>query len=189
MKISSFIAITALGLLLFAPNTGAHELQDNRATLVLRDNTHLAITLFIAYDHALHLALAPKHSFQEFLLVYSAMKPQDLQKELLRAQAKFQSETRLHLSPGGEVALTNWIWPDAKQVQTLLQRRVMQAIVDPVAVLYDEPVEIHADANSQQEITSLHIVFPEEFQRVLVVSYRPSQLWVEPESWSSAIKF
>jgi hypothetical protein len=63
----------ALFLALLVPNLFAHELQDNRATRVLRDEYHLSLTLFINYTDALFLALAPKRPFQEFLLVYSAM--------------------------------------------------------------------------------------------------------------------
>jgi hypothetical protein len=173
-----------LTFLLLSAGAGAHELQDNRATLVLRDNTHLSITLYIAYGDALHLALAPQRPLQEFLVMYSAMKPELLQKELLRAQAQFQ-----YLSMGRELPVTNWVWPDAKQVQSLLQRRIMAAMVDPAGHAHEEPVEIHADANSQQEILTVRAQFPEAFARVLLVAFRPSQLWVEPKSLSSPVKF
>src|SRR5579883_2999321 len=146
----------------------AHELQDNRATLVLRDETHISVTIYLAYGDVLHTALAPQRPMAEFLVVYSAMKPELLQKELLRAQARFQSATRLYLAAGREVGLTNWVFPDAKQVQAMLQQRIMQAMVDPAGHAHDEPLEIHADANSQEPIAAVRIQFPEEFQKVLV---------------------
>ena len=71
----------------------------------------------------------------------------------------------------------------------MLQQRIMQAMVDPAGHAHDEPLKIHADANSREEITAVRVQFPEEFQKVLVVSYRPNQLWVEPKSWSPAIRF
>ncbi len=179
----------AMALALLVPRASAHELQDNRATLVLRDKTHLTVTMFVAYTEALHLALAPQRPYAAFLVVYSSMKPEDLQRELQKAQSKFQSATKLHVSPGSETALTNWIWPDAKQVQTLLQQRVMQAMVDPSGHSHEPPVEVHAEANAKQEVTSLKIQFPEEFRKVLVVAFRPTQLWVEPRSLSAEIRF
>lgn len=166
-----------------------HDLADNRAQLVLRDKTHLSVTLFIAYPDALQLALAPQRSPQEFLLVYSAMKPEDLQKDLLRAQAKFQAGIHIYSAPGQELTLTNWVWPEATQVRTLLQQRVMQAVVDPKNFGHDSPLEIRAEAISLREITSVQVQFPEEFQKVLVVAYRPSQQWAEPKAISPAIKF
>lgn len=175
--------------LVWARGAGAHDLQDNRATLVLRDGLHVSVTLYIAYADALHLALAPQMPPEEFLVAYSAMKPELLQKELFRAQTRFQSATRLYLATGKEIPLTNWIWPDARQVQAMLQQRIMQAMVDPAGHAHEEPLEIRADGNSREEITEVRVQFPEEFRKVLVVSYRPKQLWVEPKSWSPAIRF
>jgi hypothetical protein len=182
MKTLSLLAILAAAAV-------AHELQENRATLVLRDNTHLSVTLYIAYGEALRLALAPKRSEPEFLVMYSAMRPDRLQKELLRAQAKFQSDTHLYLSMGRELPLTNWVWPDVPKVQALMQQRVMQAMVDPGGHSHEEPLEIHADANSQQEILTARVQFPEEFRKVLVVAYRPTQQWAEPHTLSPVIRF
>lgn len=88
-----------------------------------------------------------------------------------------------------EIPLTNWIWPDFKQVQDLLRQRVMQAMVDGKGHTHESPLEIHADANAQREITTVQAQFPDEFQKMLVVAFRPNQLWVERKALSSAIKF
>lgn len=181
------LTTTILGLL--SVPAAAHEIQDNRATLVLRDQTHLSVTLFILYTDALHLALAPQRPLPEFLAVYSAMTPEKLAQELLRAQTTFQSATHLYLSPSKPVGLTNWIWPAAPHVRALLQRRTMEAIIDPNGHSHEEPTEIHADANTQAEITSVQVQFPEEFQKMLVVSYRPSQVSLERKTLSPAIRF
>ena len=183
------IPVRIAAALLLLHSAGAHELQENRATLVLRDHTHLSVTLFIGYADALHLALAPQRPLQEFLLVYSAMKAEQLQTELGRAQARFEAGTHVYVAAGTEAPLTNWTWPDAKQVQALLQQRAMAAMVDPAGHLHDSPVEIHADANAAQEVASVRVQFPEEFQKVLVVAFRPTQVWVESKAVSPAIKF
>ena len=173
-----------------APVAKAHDLDENRATLVLRDRTHLSVTLYLNYAQALHRALLPHREYGAFLLMYSSMKPDDLEKELQRAQAKFELETRM--TPSGTparqpVPLMAWTWPRITQVQTMLQRQAMQAIVD--GHVHEPPTEIHAHAVSPQEVTAITIRFPAEFERVLVVFYRPNQVWVDPRSPSPAIKF
>jgi hypothetical protein len=186
-----FIAATlaTAAMLPLVPKAAAHDVQDNRARIVLRDERHLSVSLFIAYADALRLALAPQRSPQEFLMVYSATDPARLQKELLRAQARFQAETKLYLATGKEIPLTGWVWPDAKQVQAMMQQRIMQAMVDPAGHAHDEPVEIDADTIAPENVVAVRVQFPEEFQNVLVVWYRASQLSVEPKSWSPALKF
>lgn len=167
----------------------AHEIQDNRATLVLRDQTHLSVTIYLAYSEALRLALAPQRPMSEFAMVYSTMSTDRLQKELLKAQAKFQATTRIYLAAGRELPVTNWIFPDPVVVQTTLRQMTMLSVVDPSAHAHEEPLEIHADANSPEPVTAIRVQFPEEFQKVLVVAYRPTQLWIEPKTWSPAIRF
>ena len=186
------MSLTKIGvLLLMAGLMPAHELPENRATLVLRDKTHVTVTLFVNYPEALHAAISPQRPFPEFLIVLSNMKAEELTKVLVRAQTKFEASTKLYLSGPArkEVSLTNWAWPDAKQVQGMLQRRIMQAMVDPSAHAHEPPTEVHVDGNAPLEIVSLVMQFPPEFQKVLVVSYRPNQVWAERGVVSPEIKF
>lgn len=178
-------------LLLMAGLMPAHELPENRATLVLRDKTHVTVTLFVNYPEALHAAISPQRPFPEFLIVLSNMNAEELTKVLVRAQTKFEASTKLYLSGPArkEVSLTNWAWPDAKQVQGMLQRQIMQTMVDPAAHPHESPAEIRVEGNAFQEIGSLMMQFPPEFQKVLVVSYRPNQVWAERGVVSPEIKF
>ncbi len=166
----------------------AHELQDNRATLVLRDKTHVSVTLFVKYTEALHLALAPQQPYTAFLIVYSTMDSAAFEKELLRAQAKFQASTGIRQA-ATQVTMTNWIWPGAKQVQAMMQNQIMQATVDPGGHAHEEASEIRADAVATREIRGVTMEFPDEFRRMLVVSYRPNQVWVHPKGPSVEIRF
>ncbi len=132
----------------------------------------------------------PQREYGAFLLVYSAMKPEDLKIELLRAQAKFEAGIRITpKSPGPLVTLkaAGWNWPDIKKVQTMLQQQVMQAMVD--GHVHDTPTEIHADLVSAREIVSVTVRFPEEFQKVLLVTYRPHEVWVDTGAPSAEVKF
>ena len=172
----------------FALTLTAHEVDDNRANLILRDKTHVSLTLFLDFTTVLHQALAPQRTYSAFLVVASAMKPEDFAKDLQRAQAKLQAATHLY-GPAGELPLTHWTWPDAKQVQAQFQQLVMQAMVDPAAHTHQPPLEVHAEAVSVQEIGGVKIQFPEEFQKVLVVAYKPTQVWLERKAVSPQIRF
>ena len=181
---------TTLLLALMPLVAGAHELQENRATIVLRDQVHVSVTLYLNYCEALYQALAPQRPYAAFLVVYSGMKPDELQKELLKAQAKFQAGTRLHLSAGGDEApLTGWVWPDLKQVQDLLRRELMQAMVDPASHTHEAPSEVRVEARAPRKVGSVFVRFPVEFRKVLVVSYRPNQTWAEPKGPGVEVKF
>ncbi len=185
--IKQFLAAAALCPLFTA--LFAHELQANRLTVVLRDDTHVSLTYFIDYPAALHRALAPKRPMVEFIGVYSAMKPADFQKELSKAQAKFTSSTRLAPPAGTPLTITNWQWPEPARVQALLQERAMQALVASGEHAYEAALEVHAEATSPRNISSIAAQLPEEFGKVLVISYLPRQAWAAPGAAPTPIKF
>jgi hypothetical protein len=188
MKI--FLSVLML-LWALAASATAHELQDNRATLVLRDGVHLALTLFVDYPNVLHQVLAPQSTVQQFMLMHSAMKPQEFQAQLVAAQRRLQDGISITMSTGKTVALTQWVWPDAASVQKLLQQRAMQSLVAPKDHAHMVPMEIRAEAKSSNasDLKSVTLQLPAVLQQVLVVSYQPKQVWVKPHTPPPAIHF
>ncbi|MEI6546799.1 MAG: hypothetical protein WCN85_07265 [Burkholderiales bacterium] len=196
-------AVVSLLLMAFAsgaiaPAVNAHELQANRATLVLRDERHLSLSLFIDYVEALHASLAPDRPMQAFLAQFSAMKPAELQTHLLRTQQQWIRQIELSVvdpgrTPAGRpmlpLALRNWIWPDAPRVQRLLQERLMQELVAPAGHGHDEPMEIRAESTALRAVSEARLSLPKAFGRVLIVWYRPRQFWVDPGTVSGVIRF
>jgi hypothetical protein len=182
-------ALTTVWML--ATGAQAHELDSNRATLVLRDRLHVSITFFVDYPGVLHQVLAPQRSVQEFVLMYASMKPPEFKAQLIEAQRQLQSNTALMLHGGKAAMLTQWKWPEAAVVQNLLQQRAMQAVVAPGDHAHIAPTEIRAEAKSTHaaDFTSVTLKLPAQFQQVLVVSYRPKQVWLKPHAVSPAISF
>lgn len=184
-----FIAI-ALALSLLRSKTAlSHELPANRATLVLRDQTHLSLTLYIDYIETLHRALAPNKSARDFLLITSALTPQEFQQQLQRAQAKLDAETRATLNGASTVTIAGWVWPEPAKIQSLIQQQVMAAMVGAGEHSHAAPIEIRANITHTKPISEATIQFAEAFGKMLVVWYRPKQTWVAPKQLSPVMKF
>lgn len=179
--------------LALSTNALAHELQASRATLVLRDKQHLYLTFFVDYASVLHQVISPQRSYQEFVMMHAAMKPQELQVQLLAAQSKLKSNIAVVLQNGKTVALSQWLWPELATVQTLLQQRAMQAVVAPADDhnSHAAPTEIRAEAvaTNSQDFTAITLKLPPEFQQVLLVSYQPKQVWMKPKTSPPVIIF
>ena len=173
----------------------AHELPENRATMVLRDETHVSLTFYVDYPDVLYAVLAPKKSHREFLLAYAAMKPEDFRQQILVAQSKLQAETHATLNGGNPAIITGWVWPSAASIQTLIQKEVMESMVGSKSNAsasqhtHEEPTEIRANITHDKPIKDANIQFAEAFGKILLVSYRPQQSWVETKQISSLIKF
>ena len=168
---------------------GAHELPDNRATLVLRDKTHVAITLFLAYPDALHKALAPEMSLNQFVLTYAAMQPSVFKGALLKAQAHFQNQLKLATSDGKVAVLERWVWPAVGPAQEALRQKAVQFVVAPNEHAHEAQLEVRAEFKASQSVTSLRIAFPSAFGRILVVSYKPNEVWSEPNQPPAVVHF
>ena len=188
MKFSATLFALLWALATSAP---AHELQGSRATLVLRDQLHLTLTLLVDYPKVLHQVLAPHMTLQEFLLMHTSMKPPEFQAQLISAQRKLEEGTSLGLGNGKKTSFTQWVWPDAASVQKLLQQRVMQSVVAPKDHVHAPPTEIRTEARSSQasDFKSVTLQLPTALQQVLVVSYQPKQVWLQPQSPTLLIRF
>jgi hypothetical protein len=196
IRINMFVAriiLLCLVALLSITSARCHELTENRATLVLRDEIHVTLTCYVDYPDVLYAVLAPKKSHREFLLAYSAMKPEDFRQQMLLAQSKLQTETRATLNDGKEAVITGWVWPDSARIQVLIQQEVMKSMVGGVANTnvhaHAPPTEIRANITSDTPIKNATIKFAEAFGKMLLVSYRPEQSWVAPKQTSSLVKF
>ncbi len=185
---SRIVAMAALGLTCTAP-AYAHELPENRATLVLRDQTHLSLTLYIDFVVAAHQALAPQQSLREFLLVCAALSPEEFHKLMQRAQTKLEAETRATLNGGSAAKFTGWVWPKSEKIRVSIQQQVMASIVDTSNHTHEPPFEIRAHITHDKPIAESKVQFAEAFGKVLLIWYRPKQIWVLPKQPSPAMKF
>ena len=181
----------ALAFLTFSAwgTAGAHELQESRATLVQRENTLVTMTLYLDLPQALYRSLAPQGSFVAFAVAHANLPPDVFKAVLLRAISRLQSELRATRPAGQALTLQRWAWPEPVRVQAALRERLMEAMVAPGEHSHIAPLEVRAEVHAAQPITALLLEFPPAFGRVMVMSYRPKQVWVEPLRVSPEIAF
>ena len=182
--------VAALAALPATGRLAAHELPGNRLTVVRRDELHLALTLFLDDGlQVLQRLLEPTRDLREFILAHAPMPPAQLQARLRQAARALDEGTRVTSLAGQAWKLSGWEWPEATQVSRLLQQRAMQAVVAPGEHAHDSAVELRAQAHTERAGASVSVTLPRSLGRVLVVSYRPSQIGVEPGSASPALRF
>jgi hypothetical protein len=180
-------ALATLTAIVLVSAAGAHELTDNRATLVLRDRTHLSMTLYLRYTEAVHKALAPQAGYGEFLVAVSALGAADFEKQMQRAHQTLQSGMRITLNERQAAGFSNWAWPDPGKTQRLFQQQVMEATLG--GHHHEEPVEVRADVISTTEIRTASVEFGRALGKVLLVWYRPQQSWMDPGQKSPPLRF
>ena len=169
-------------LLALTSQVSGHELMDNRATLILRDQTHVSLTLYIDLMEAVRKAVAPNTKPAEFIVAYSAMSPGEFKAALLSAEKRMEEQISLVDADGGPLPLRNWQWPEPSAAQATIREMAMRAIVSPGEHAHPPPAEIRAEAQSSHKLSSLRALFPAELGELLVVSYQPRQTRVRPRT-------
>lgn len=166
-----------------------HELEADRMTLILRDQSHLSISLYINYTEALARQLQPGNTEESFILEYAAMAPEAFARAIGNAQ-KTISEGLVLSQPGGwRITLNHWQWPDTQRLHDQLQEKAMQLLVDPGHHEHMPVQEIHAEGFANKTLDTVSVQLPPSLPRVLVVSYKPSQNWVMAGQKSPEIRF
>ena len=182
-------AVCSLVLAALALCASAHESTDNRATLVLREPSHLVVTLYVGYGELLHRTLAPQQPMVDFLAAHASMSPDEFSRVATAAQARWQSSVALRSAQDKPLGDAVWAWPKPAEVQQLLRMRLMQSLADPGRAAHEEPTEVRAELRSSKPIAALKVTFPPEFQKVILVSYRPSQATLEPGKPAALVQF
>ena len=182
-------ALPLAALMLAWGASGAHELMENRATLVMRDRTQVSMTMYVRYTEAVHKVLAPHVAYGEFLVAVASLSPEDFDKQITRAHSGLQSDTRVFLAGGQALSFTNWAWPDRATAQRLFQHRLMEAVVDGSRHHHEEPTEVRGEVVSPAVASGLSVEFSKALGRVLLVWYRPQQAWVDRGRRSQSLRF
>jgi len=172
-----------------AAPVAAHELDSNRATLVLREPGLVSLSLYVDYPALLQHTLAPNEPLEKFLFTAAAMPADKFRASLEQAQQRLQAGSQLLLPGGRTQAFSRWSWPEAGRVQQLLRQRVMQQVAAPTGEPADAILEIQAEVLLPSPAASLRLQLSPAFGRTLVVWYRPDQQWVEPGAVSPELKF
>ncbi len=167
----------------------AHELQDSRATLVQREANFVAMTLYIDLPTVLHRTIAPGRTFTDFAAEQTQLSLGAFRAVLLQAVGRLQAEMRVTTAKGTALAFERWTWPDATRVQAALRERLMEAVVAPGEHAHAQPLEVRAELHSALPVPALRVKFAPALGRVLVVSYRPRQVWVDARRLSPDITF
>jgi hypothetical protein len=158
----------------------SHELQDNRAVLVQREPNHITLTMYVDYLSAMAQELSAKAGPDQFVMMSATLSPDTFQRLSTQAQSKFEAGIVLKPVKGAPMKFQNWHWPDPQKLQQEARTQIMQAITQGQDHPHSSLIEVTAEFFSPNPMSQVSIQFPASFGKVLLVSYRPNQRWVEP---------
>jgi hypothetical protein len=172
--------------LVCSATANAHEMTENRARLVLREDNHITGSLFVNYTKLMHETWAPEMSFQDFAVMYASMDAASFAAKLNDLQHRIATGTEVQAGPQTFHG-RDWGFPPAGVSQAMLRKYMMGALTG--SAYHEEPVEIDFDVVAPVKLTTVRARFPKELGKVLLVTYRPAEMWVERGAQTGAITF
>ncbi len=166
--------------------SGAHDLPENRLRLVLREDNHIAATYFVNYTELMHRAFAPGKTYQEFAVQFASMDAAQFEPMLRQLDRQLGAETTVEVG-GAVLHGTAGAFPSTAASQALIRKHVMGALTG--SQFHEEPTEIDFDVIAPVKVASVQVRMPSVLGRVMVISYRPSQVFVEEGTASKGIEF
>ena len=176
-------------LALVAATTASHELNENRASLVLRQERLVSVTFYLNIGVVLLKTLNPEQNLFEHTARLSTMGENEFAKQYARAKNLLETSVRFKTDGDQTIRATHWQWPDAHKVQQHLRQWTMQATVATDQHTHENPLEVSLQLQSEQEIRALVLELPAALRPMTVVSSRPKQSRIDPATLRARITF
>ena len=179
---SHTVAKAAVGILIalsaISP-CAAHELEVNRLTIVMRDQSHLSLTFRVDEIALLGRFLAPDVSTLEFAVSMAAIEREQFDDLIERARERLSSKIVLVDQQAKQLVLRNWRWGSIERLRSEIQQFAMGAVVGGGVHSHLQSSEIHVDAIASEPVSSVTVSLPVEAETILVVSYKTVQKYFD----------
>lgn len=175
-------------LLLLGGSLQAHELHDNRVTVVLHEQHSITTVLRLDFAGLLQHLMAPDANPAEFLALVAAQGPEQLEAGI--AMLKSQVQQGLVIRNSGQLlSLSQWEWPSTVVIHAALREQMMAALVDGGLAVGNPALEVRAVASDLLAINRLTLELPELLKPAVVMWYRPQQSVMNPQSPAQVMEF
>jgi len=153
----------------------SHELNENRASLVLRNERQISVTFYLNLTEVLHKTLMPKQDRFEHTAKLAAMNEADFLKHYGDAKKLIESSVLLKAASGKKINVREWQWPEPKVAQKAIRELTMQSVVSSGQHLHENPIEVRLQIQSDESIDPLVLELPVSMKPMTLVASRPKQ--------------
>jgi len=175
-QISTYLIVfIILNAVLLDREAHSHELNENRASLVLRNERQISVTFYLNLTEVLHKTLMPKQDRFEHTAKLAAMNEADFLKHYGDAKKLIESSVLLKAASGKKINVREWQWPEPKVAQKAIRELTMQSVVSSGQHLHENPIEVRLQIQSDESIDPLVLELPVSMKPMTLVASRPKQ--------------
>ena len=166
-----------------------HELQENRASLVLRNDRQVNVTFYLNMSEVLQKTLTPTQDRFEHTAKLSAMNEGEFLKQYGITKNLIESSVIFRSASGKQLKITDWQWPEPRVMQKGLRDLTMQSVVGSGHHFHENPFEIRLHIQSTEPLESLTLELPVTLKPITLVASRPKQKRFDNSTTKVTINF
>ena len=186
MKAARFSAVLLTCLMPLA-NLHAHEIEGNRLQVVIRDSSHIQLSLWLNLVDAM-MAEVPAAAAMPWLAQHAAMSPGDFAATWQQHQTRLEQALALRVQDQA-VPMLRWTWPAAATLQQQIRTRTMQMTVAPTDHVHAQVLEVRAEGRARRAVRDVSVQVPPAWQPILITVSRPQQQWLQKGAGSARFEF
>ena len=175
LKKNILFTFLSLNVIILTTNSLSHELQENRASLVLRNERQISITFYLNLSELMHKTIAPKQNRFELVAKLAATSDDDFLKNYDFTKKNTEGSVFFKHTSGKKIAVREWQWPDPKTAQKSMRELTMQTVVGSSSHVHENPIEVKLQIQSDMSIDSLMLELPSSMRPMTLVASRPKQ--------------
>jgi hypothetical protein len=183
------ICLAALICLMSTSGIRAHELEENRASLVLRNERQINVALYLNLAALSQRILAPKQAWLPFVSHLAAMSDEDFHTQWVKVQNSVEAGIDIQTTAGRSLRMHVWQWPEEKAVQKYFRELTMHSVVTPDAHLHETPFEIRFQTQSHMPVIAVNLKVSAALRPITLVATQPRQTRIDLDMEQATVRF
>jgi len=181
-SLSDFLVIISATLFLAFPFVTVAQTvgHNNQLDISLSEGRHLQCDFSLNLLPLLHIQLAPKSSFGEFLQGFSRLSDAAMDKELDKLTQTLSAQSFFTLPTGAKLRLNQWQLPSKQMIRDVMKISLFMMQMPPNAASHIDPMVVQAKVTSKVPLTRVQLqLHPALFP--IFVALKEDKFWLTSE--------
>ena len=168
MKISAK-CLLSFCLALWA-TTSLADITNNKIVITRLNKKCLNVDFSLSPVFTIHQILTPQMAWDNFFTHYTSMNEVAFKKEITKLSSALKTSSRITDLEGKPFIFANWKWPEAQPwIKTLKEEQIL-FLTGANSQGHAKPIEVHAQACSNQTINTIQFTFDPRLYPIDIVS-------------------
>jgi len=146
------------------------DVTNNKITLTKLNKKCLNVDFSLSPVFTIHQILTPQMAWESFFTYYTGLNEVAFKKEITKLSTSIKATSKITDLEGKPFVFANWKWPEAQPWMKTLKEEQILFITGSNAQGHAKPIEVHAQACSNQNISTIQYAFDPRLYPIEIIA-------------------